>query len=298
MECLFLNDMKNWMKKIADDTLITAINMPGTHDSACRYMDFGFISQTQHLSVTEQLNIGVRYFDFRFKFHKSKFIANHSICYCRKKFGFWNEILLADDIVKECVDFIRENPTETILFQLKEAESNTGKEFFNEFYKRYIESCLDCWFVENKIPTMGEARGKIILLRAVSVDSDRFTDKNSCIDFTSYPYVGSYNVDDWKRGDIRTLSGEKYAGMYVQDSYKSEGMHKWGTVTRFLDSGLSADDFNICLTSCTRVFVPRFNAPKINKLIKNHNFIKGQLYGIIATDYIDAQICEKIISTN
>ena len=70
------------------------------------------------------------------------------------------------------------------------------------------------------------------------------------------------------------------------------------TVTRFLDSGLSADDFNICLTSCTRVFVPRFNAPKINKLIKKHNFRKGQLYGIIATDYIDAQICKKIINTN
>ena len=160
--------------------------MPGTHDSACRYMDFGFISQTQHLSVTDQLNIGVRYFDFRFKYNKSKFIANHSICYCRKNFGFWNEILLADDIVRECIDFIREKPTETILFQLKEAESNAGNEFYNAFYKKYIENCLDCWFLENRVPTMNEARGKIILLRAVAADVNKFTDENCGIDFTSY----------------------------------------------------------------------------------------------------------------
>ena len=127
--------MKNkaWMSELSDSLRLTQINMPGTHDSACRYLDFSFISQTQHLSVTDQLNIGVRYFDFRFKFYKSKFIANHSICYCRKKFGFWNEILLADDIVRECIAFLRENPTETILFQLKEAESNAGNDFYNEF---------------------------------------------------------------------------------------------------------------------------------------------------------------------
>ena len=289
---------KTWMSELSDSLKLTQINMPGTHDSACRYLDFGFISQTQYLSVADQLNIGVRYFDFRFKYAKSKFIANHSICYCRKKFGFWNEILLADDIVKECVDFIRENPTETILFQLKEAESNAGNDFYNEFYKKYIADCLDLWFLQNRIPTMSEARGKIVLLRAVSVDAERFTDENCGVDFTAYPYVGSYNVDDWKRGEIRMLSGEKYAGMYVQDSYKSEGMHKWGTVTRFLESGLSDEDFNICLTSCTRVFVPRFNAPKINKLIKQYNFTKGRLCGIIATDFIDAEICEKIISSN
>lgn len=290
--------MKNWMNKIADDKKITAINMPGTHDSACRFMDFGFISQTQTLSVTQQLEAGVRYFDFRFKLVCDTFLANHSICYCRKKKGFWNEILTCDDIVKECLDFLSENPSETILFQLKEAESHTGTEFYNEFYKRYIANNQDVWFLENRIPSLGEVRGKIVLLRAVCADTARFTDENCGIDFTSYPYVGTYNVDDWRRGEIKKLSGDVYAEMFVQDSYKSEGKYKWKTVTDFLESGLSDEDFNICLTSCTRLSVPRFNAPKINKLIKHYDFIKGNLYGIIATDFIDAEICEKIINTN
>ena len=290
--------MKNWMKNIPDDRKVTGINMPGTHDSACCNIDFSFISKTQNITVAQQLNIGVRYFDFRFKFDFSKFIANHSICYCRKKFGFWNEVLTADDIVSDCIEFLRNNPSETIFFQLKEAQSGSDTEFDNEFYKRYVENCIDSWFLENRIPALGEVRGKIVLLRAVSVDIDRFTDENCGIDFTSYPYVGTYNVDDWRRGNIRTLNGDVYSGMFVQDSYKSEGMHKWGTVTRFLENGLSDDEFNICLTSCTRVFVPRFNAPKINNLIKHYGFVKGNLYGIIATDFIDSEICEKIINSN
>lgn len=289
--------MKTWMKKIPDDKKITGINMPGTHDSACRFVDFGFISQTQTLSVTQQLEAGVRYFDFRFKLISETFLANHSICYCRKKKGFRNEVLTCDDIVKECLDFLSDNPSETILFQLKEAESHTGDEFYNIFYKKYIEKAPEKWFTENRIPAMGEVRGKIILLRAVSVDKEKFTDENSGIDFTAYPYVGSFNFDDWRRGELKKLDGTPYGAMLVQDSYKSEGKYKWQTVTRFLESGLSEDDFNICYTSCTRIFVPRINVKYINKQILSYNF-KRKYYGIIATDFIDADISEKIIMTN
>ncbi len=289
--------MKNWMKKIPDDKKITGINMPGTHDSACRYVDFGFISQTQRLSVTEQLEAGVRYFDFRFKLVCDTFLANHSICYCRKKKGFWNQILTADDIINECIYFLSDNPTETILFQLKEAESHTGDEFFAVFYEKYVKNAPEKWFLANRSPTMGETRGKIVLLRAVSVDKEKFTDENAGIDFTSYPYVGSYNIDDWRRGDLKKLDGTPYGALLVQDSYKSEGKHKWQTVTRFLESDLSDNEFNICYTSCTRIFVPRINVKYINEKIREYDF-RQKYYGIIATDFIDAEICRKIIDTN
>lgn len=292
-----MNNMR-WMSRIRDNLKITQINMPGTHDSACCYVDFSIISKTQNLTVSDQLNVGVRYFDFRFKFDGTRFIANHSIVYCRKKFGFWNEVLTADDVVRDCIEFLRKNPSETILFQLKEAQSNAGTVFYTEFYKRYIESDRDLWFLENRIPALSEVRGKIILLRAVSVDADSFSDENSGINFTAYPYVDTYNIDDWKKGEIKTLSGDTYSFLYVQDSYKTEGMQKWGTVTRFLESDLSEDEFNICLTSCTRLRVPKINAMQINKLIKNYDFSKGKTYGVIAVDFAESEVCEKIIATN
>ncbi len=289
--------MKNWMKKIPDDVKITGINMPGTHDSACRYVDFGFISQTQTLSVTQQLEAGVRYFDFRFKLVGDKLLANHSICYCRKKKGFWNEVLTCDDIVRECLDFLSDNPSETILFQLKEAESHTGDEFYNVFYEKYIKEAPGMWFIENRIPAMGDVRGKIMLLRAVAVDKEKFTDENSGIDFTSYPYVGTFNVDDWRRGELKKLDGTVYGAMFVQDSYKSEGKHKWKTITGFLESNLSEKEFNICYTSCTRLLVPRFNVRYINPRLVDYLSTK-KYCGIIAVDYADAEICRCIISTN
>ena len=289
--------MKNWMKKVPDDKKITAINIPGTHDSACRYVDFGFISQTQKLSVTEQLEAGVRYFDFRFKLQESNFLANHSICYCRTKFGFWNSVLTCDDIVNECIDFLCDNPTETILFQLKEAESHTGDAFFSLFFEKYIKNAPEKWFVENRIPAIGEARGKIILLRAVSVDKDKFNDNNSGIDFTAYPYVGTYNVDDWRRGELKKLDGSVYGSMFIQDSYKSEGKHKWRTVRSFLESNLSEDDFNICYTSCTRWFVPRINVKYINRRVVDY-LSEDKYYGIIAVDFVDGEICKRITNYN
>lgn len=289
--------MKNWMKNIPDDKRITGINMPGTHDSACCFVDFGFISKTQKLTVMQQLEAGVRYFDFRFRFDGKKFIANHSISYCRKKNGFRNEMLTADDIVNDCIGFLKSNPTETILFQLKESQSQTGNSFYASFYKKYISENADMFFVENRVPTMGEARGKMILLRVVSVDKSVFTDDNCGIDFTAYPYVGTYNVDDWRSGDIKKLDGTVYARMFVQDSYKSEGKHKWGTVTGFLESCLSENNFNICYTSCTRLMVPRFNVRYINPRLVAY-FTEKKYYGIITADFIDDEICKKIVRTN
>ena len=55
----------NWMSGISDSTALTDITMPGTHDSGTRNVDLPAWSKTQTLSITEQLNIGVRYFDLR-----------------------------------------------------------------------------------------------------------------------------------------------------------------------------------------------------------------------------------------
>ncbi|MDO4364395.1 MAG: phosphatidylinositol diacylglycerol-lyase, partial [Clostridia bacterium] len=55
----------NWMSGIKDDTAISDISMPGTHDSGTQNVDLPIWSKTQSLSISEQLNIGVRYFDLR-----------------------------------------------------------------------------------------------------------------------------------------------------------------------------------------------------------------------------------------
>lgn len=286
------------MASLPDEKLITDINIPGTHDSATCFVAFSFISRTQHLTVDEQLENGVRYFDFRFRYENDVFKASHSIATCKKSKGFFAQELTAADIVKMCLEFLEKNPTETILFQLKETISGTGDRFYSDFYERYIRDNQNKWYLKNAIPAIGEARGKIVLLRVVSADKEKFDDSDSGIDFTSYPYVGTKQVDSWFKSDIcRLVTSEKYATMFVQDSYKVEGKKKWGTVTRFLENKDECD-FKICLTSCTCCFVPSINVRYINKQLKKYDFKEGKRYGIIASDYIDSEICSSIIESN
>ena len=286
------------MASLPDEMLITDVNIPGTHDSATCFVAFSFISRPQHMTVDEQLENGVRYFDFRFRYSSGIFKASHSIATCKKSAGIFAENLTAGDIVNSCIAFLERNPSETILFQLKETVTHSDEGFFAEFYDRYIKGNKDRWYLKNAIPSMGEARGKIVLLRVVSADRNIFDDTDSGIDFTRYPYVEERWVDSWYRSDICTLGAdEPYASMFVQDSYKAECKRKWGTVTRFLENEDECD-FKICLTSCTFFFVPSINVRYINKQLKKYNFSAGRRYGIIASDYIDSEICSSIIESN
>lgn len=288
----------SWMSAIPDDRLITGINIPGTHDSAACYCAFSFISRTQKLTVSQQLEAGARYFDFRFRYDGKDFIASHSIATCKKSKGMFAEKLTADDIVDACIEFLKKNKSETILFQLKETVSVTENEFYSVFYEKYIKNNPEYWYVNNAIPSLGQVRGKIVLLRVVSADNGSFDDSNSGINFTSYPYVESREVDSWMLTDICSIETDRpYAKLFVQDSYKVEGVKKWGTVTRFLQSE-QRGDFNICLTSCTFLFVPRINVKYINKQLMNYSFEKNRLYSIVVTDYINAEICGRIIDSN
>ncbi len=289
---LELIDMRDILKNINGDLPVNKIRIIGTHDSAACYSSFSLISKTQRLTLMEQLNVGARYFDFRFKFSDNVFYAMHGIARCRVGKSPFSERMTADYAVACCKDFLAENPDETILFQLKETESSTGNEFYTEFFKRYIKPMPDLWYVKNSIPTLNEVRGKIVLLRVVQADKAMFSDDSCGIDFSGYPYVPEKETDNFKRGDITSLSsGKAYAHMLVQDSYKAEGEAKWGTVCRFIENQ-SDCEFNICLSSCTNIFVPRINARFMNKRLKGYDF-KSSLYsGILACDYIDIQIVE------
>ena len=58
--------VKNWMSHIPNDKLISEISIPGTHDSAARFEDgIGSFIRCQDLTLTEQLNRGIRFFDIR-----------------------------------------------------------------------------------------------------------------------------------------------------------------------------------------------------------------------------------------
>lgn len=151
----------NWMSSLCSDLPITAINMPGTHDSATKYVRFAPICNTQNLTIEEQLQIGVRYLDMRFELKDGrKLVAVHSIADCKKERGLNSADLTAADTVNMCESFLKENPDETILFQLKEDDGDAGIALFGEFYAQCIRAEKSFGISKTAYPLSAKCAGR------------------------------------------------------------------------------------------------------------------------------------------
>lgn len=287
----------NWMSAADGSAPITSLTVPGTHGSATQYVTAPIISRTQSLSVAEQLRTGVRYLDICLKKTETGFAAVNGTASCKSDGSIFAEDLTASKLIEYCRDFLQSNPTETVLFRLTE-NGDGNKAFFTSFYELYIKNSRELWFTENRIPLLDEVRGKIILLRTVGADAESFDDSDSGINFQLYPDIDSREQYDYRRCNITKLEGEAYTSMYIQDSYKLEGDRKWNAVSNFLGSDLSSESFNICYTSCADGSTPQFNAQDINSRLMQYDFQKGKAYGIIAVDFAEKDLCERIYTVN
>ena len=300
-------DGSNWMSAIDGEKRITAINIPGTHDSATVNADTNTVSRTQSLSIAGQLYAGARYFDIRLKKSGKSFYYVHSVVYNRKDVGLFGEKLTADDIIADFRAFLTKNPGETVLMLLKEESSRTGTDFYTGFYEKYIEPESDLWYVRNDhIPTLDECRGKIVILRYNSVDDERFDNTNSGISFNGYPYINNYKTKDFRFTQVYMTKPEdetreepsSYAGLYVQDSFRLAPEKKWMAVSSFLANVKKPWWFSVCVTSSAAGSSPYYNALLINKKLMEYPFEKGRLYGIISVDFADAELCGRIYQSN
>ena len=75
----------HWMGSIAGGTLLSALSIPGTHESCARYGGVAFECQT--LTVAEQLDLGIRCFDIRCRHYYDHFPIHHSDTYEHLDFG-------------------------------------------------------------------------------------------------------------------------------------------------------------------------------------------------------------------
>ena len=67
--------VNNWMGGLPDGTALGTMSIPGTHDSGA--MHGGLAVQTQSLTIAEQLQAGLRYFDIRLRRTKTAFAVHH-----------------------------------------------------------------------------------------------------------------------------------------------------------------------------------------------------------------------------
>lgn len=155
----------DWMARLPDDATLGGLSIPGTHDAGTQHVQLGFFSRCQARSVGQQLEDGFRYLDIRLAVSGDGLGLCHGFCKCRIGAAPWSGQLMLEDVLADCYAFLTAHPTETVIFAVKQ---EYGKESVAEFQRaldRYIQADIENWYLDDELPSLGEARGRLVLLR-------------------------------------------------------------------------------------------------------------------------------------
>lgn len=177
---------KHWMSYIPDYVPINEINVPGTHDTGTyrtAHVFGDYMAEAQEWTIRGQLNEGVRVLDIRvmgestweeMKIRHGK--GDIKGCSFYKGKDSCDKTYLRLKHVFEVIDtFLDQNPSETIIMyvtdedEVEKAQARlrelSGKLDHTRKWDPSVKWNRFRWYFEGeKVPTMGEARGKCIII--------------------------------------------------------------------------------------------------------------------------------------
>ncbi|XP_060916524.1 1-phosphatidylinositol phosphodiesterase [Labrus mixtus] len=254
----FLNP--SWMASIPDDQPLSEVTMPGTHNTMALYG--GVYAECQTWSLACQLRAGVRFLDVRVRHVKGNLTIHHGVSYQRAHFGH---------VLEGVAEFLQEFQSETVLMRVKEEFSETYDIYgaVVDHIHRYAH--WDLLWHSRLVPTMAEARGKLIILQDFSGPDLGMR-------------YGSLDIaDDWK---VPTL-------LHVEE--------KWQSVYDHLEAAPTGNKGQVFLTfsSGAGVFAyPRAVAQRVNPQLYDYLRAKtdlNQRLGIICMDFPASPMIQMII---
>ncbi len=276
---------QTWMQGLADSKRLTELTLPGTHDSCAQIGGHGNFAKCQGLNLIEQFHRGVRFIDIRCRHYKNAFTIHHGIIYQQLNFN---------DVITICQKFLQNYPSECIVMSVKEEhDPNHNTQSFEQTFQNYVHnSPPNLWYLQDKIPQLGNVRGKIVLLRR----------------FSAKPPSFGINVNQWD--DNATFSHTNANGITysVQDLYKVDtaGNHKLQQIKDQMIAAQNgpADTLYLNFTSGTNIpwDTPKGFSNNINPRL-NHYLVdtpSRKRAGIFALDFCEEPDCliPQIISYN
>jgi len=153
----------SWMGSLDGRKSLSQLSIPGTHNTGALYEPFYGTSKCQDLTIPDQLAIGVRYLDIR-----CRHVDNAFAIY----YGPISQHLSFAEVVTACISFLADNSTECIVMSVNEESiPSRNTRTFEETFAAYVSEHPQRWELGTTIPTLDEARGKIVLLRRFPANS-------------------------------------------------------------------------------------------------------------------------------
>lgn len=290
-----------WMATLDDETKLSAVTIPGTHDTCAQYVSLRYIFQCQDTSVEEQLENGYRYLDIRIalaeKDKEPALVIKHNFTVCRKGASPFSDKIYLEDVIADVEAFLEENPTETVILCMKAENGDDDIAQVQKLLYGQIEKNENRWYLKNEIPTMDEVRGKMVL-------ATRFEDE---IGVGEERRGLNFNWID--QGD-KTVVDEPYVlsmineteKLWVQDRFNYNTDDKINAIVDDLENSQAADDtFSLNFTSTTgskAVGHPKKYATAINRYLMEYDWQQSVSYGILIVDFATEELARCIYQTN
>jgi 1-phosphatidylinositol phosphodiesterase len=191
-------DLTTWMSQLPDDTRVPGLTIPGTHDSAAYTISWPFVA-TQKLNIQEQLNSGIRYFDFRCGLRDDIVELVHGPTFLG---------LTLPKVLDTIYTWLEKHPSEALIVQIKE-DRNPQRSRLNiaQAMDKIISQHRKQWRIDDTTCNLGELRGRIQLFR-------RYIRSN----YFSY----GLDVTPWVDNPVQpfTIYSPKGVQITIQDHYK------------------------------------------------------------------------------
>ncbi len=227
-----------WMKYVDDNKFLDELSIPGTHDSGTCSVDNDTEPQSSQVKcqqdyIPTQLLEGIRYFDIRLGKGDDPGI-DHGIFYLLKKDGNY---LHLSDVIGYFKTFLSENPREALIMLVSRGNDEATDESVTTAFAKVLGDNPDLFYTASRVPTLGEVRGKIVLLRRFRLAGNSVSGHTWGLDLTQWDEKAKAHSDSTTMCLIQDARGfeetddagtkEAYCTkVYAQDKYKLSGTDK------------------------------------------------------------------------
>lgn len=184
---------------------------------------------------------GIRYFDIRLGKGDDPGI-DHGDYYLLKKDAYFMHL---SDVIGYFKTFLNENPTEALIMLVSRGNDEATDESVTTAFAKVMADNPDLFYTSSRVPTLGEVRAKIVLLRRFRLDGDSVSGHTWGLDLTEWDDKIKAHSDSATMCLVQDARGFEAAGetgdkepyctkVYAQDKYKLTGTDKLSWVDNAL----------------------------------------------------------------
>lgn len=235
-----------WMKYVDDNKFLDELSIPGTHDSGTCSVDNDTEPQSSQVKcqqdyIPTQLLEGIRYFDIRLGKGDDPGI-DHGIFYLLKKDGNY---LHLSDVIGYFKTFLNENLSEALIMLVSRGNDEATDESITTAFAKVMADNPNLFYTSSHVPTLGEVRGKIVLLRRFRLAGNSASGHTWGLNLTEWDDKIKAHSDSTTMCLVQDARGFEAAGetgdkepyctkVYAQDKYKLTGTDKLSWVDNAL----------------------------------------------------------------